>query len=184
MKRVFVGIDLPDDIKNNIYVIAKKLNMLNGRLINPENLHLTLKFIGRATEEQIIFLKNDMEQICKEIKSFTIRFGEIGAFTSSKKAMVVWIGLSEGQKQLKYLAQKTEYIAHGLGFKEENRFHPHVTFMRFKKPQNISDFIEPARKLFKKIAAHRISVDKIVLFESKLKSTGAEYSALYEFLIG
>lgn len=184
MKRVFFGIDLPEDIKNNIYILAKKLNIPGGRLINPENLHLTLRFIGRATEEQITFLRRGMDRVCKEIKPFSVKFGEVGAFASNKKARVVWISLGDEEEQIRTLAQKAEDIAYESGFGKENRFHPHVTFVRFKNPRNVIDFIEIANNLFGEFAGRKIFVDRIVMFESILKPTGAQYSTLYEFLLG
>jgi 2'-5' RNA ligase len=183
MKRVFFGISLPSKIQRKIYELATDLAIPKARITPAENLHLTLRFIGNANDEQIEFFKRRLEKACKKFKPFEIRLGEVGAFSSIKKARVVWIGISVGGEQIKELAWETEKAARKLGFKEEKRFHPHITFARSKFPLDIINHVESLEEEAKKLFGKSVKVKKITLFESKLSSSAAEYLVLHEFTL-
>lgn len=184
MRRVFFGIGLPGNIQQDIYKLAECLAISKARVTPAENLHLTLRFIGNADDEQIEFFKKRLEKVCKKFKPFEMKLGEVGAFSSLKRARVAWIGLSNGAEEVKELAWETEKAARKLDFKEENRFHPHITFARLKFPQDVTDFIASNQEAANNLNGKSIKVEKIILFESQLHSAGAKYSFLHKFPLG
>lgn len=177
MKRVFFGISIPEETRNELFDIARTLNIPGGRIIAPQNIHLTLRFIGNATDEQIDFLSERAEKASQKFKPFNIQLNEIGAFPSLERPRIVWAGVGEGSETLEEIAWEIEKAARKLSFKEEKRFHPHFTVIRIKTPKSIPEEIPSNINVTQK----NIIIKKIDLFESRLKPTGAEYSILKSY---
>lgn len=177
MKRIFFGISIPEETRNELFEIARTLNIPGERTIAPQNIHLTLRFIGNATDEQMNFLSERTEKASQKIKPFNIQLNEIGAFPSLKRPRIVWAGVGEGSETLEKIAWELEKVARKLGFKEEKRFHPHFTIIRIKNPKSIP--VELPLNI--NVTQKNIIIKKIDLFESRLKPTGAEYSILKSY---
>jgi RNA 2',3'-cyclic 3'-phosphodiesterase len=174
--RTFISIDLPRECVNEIKGIQellKKQVLFTGKYTEPENLHLTLKFLGDITDEQADEVKKRLSEI--KISGFDCELGEIGVFSKSF-IKIIWIklngkGIFNLQKQID---EKLKDI-----FKPEERFMSHVTIARVKivsDKKALVDYLDSIKP--KKIMFH---VDEFYLKKSELKSEGPEYTDLEKY---
>src|SRR3989344_5614325 len=135
--RIFIALDLPDEIKNALYEYTKLIQQkypFEGKLTEPENLHLTLKFIGEIPDEKV----SDIVKKLKTIKHPVIkaRITETGVFTPSF-IKILWIKLDGADK----LQSEIDKALQDL-FKKEARFMSHITIARIKRVENKHDFLK------------------------------------------
>jgi 2'-5' RNA ligase len=175
--RSFVAVDLPAGMREGISAIQKDIAVEGLRLVRPELVHITLKFLGDVPENRI----DKVAEALRDVKAapFTARVGGMGAFPG-KSIRVVWLGL-EGNFQELY--SKVEDALKPLGFpREERGFSPHVTLGRVGRPSR-----EIAHKLSPKIASlaatdlGSFTVDNFVLKKSTLTRGGPIYEDLAKF---
>lgn len=150
------------------------------RWVPPENIHLTLKFLGDVPFNQVETLQSVVSMIASDCNVFDIQIGQLGAFPSSRKARVIWTGV-EVCHPLRLLYEKIEIETEKLGFKKEDRrFSPHLTLGRVQ--DNITtDEANRLTALFEKKLADctgSFTVNKITLFRSDLTPGGAHYYPL------
>lgn len=177
--RVFIGLELPQELKEAIAKVKVELDdVIKGRWITTPNLHLTLKFIGLETKENIEKISQVLEQIAAKTPTFILRTTNFGFFPNVKNPRIFWLGLTN--QSLNKLVAKIDEELEQLGYQREKRgFQPHVTLVRFKKPLTLPSDIE------KKLPSVNISfkVKEIVLFQSILKPSGAEYLVYKKFTL-
>jgi 2'-5' RNA ligase len=113
-----------------------------------------------------------MKEIEEEIPSFNVSLKEVGAFPSSRKAKILWVGIEEGGSNLVELFSTIEDKVSNLGFgKETRKFTPHITFARVKKgkyslPENID------------LSFDSFPINEVALFKSTLTPKGPIYEVL------
>ena len=171
MPRLFVAIDLPDAIKDQILRLRED-DLPPGRWPGREALHLTLHFIGEVSEAKARAYELALAQV--DEPAFDLRIEGVGQFPTEDRPHVIWAGV-QNTPPLRALYEAVGQALESEGFlREQRRYHPHITLMRFKKPlrrgrastwlQEHLDFhTEPAR------------IEQFALFESQLKPGGALY---------
>lgn len=175
MPRLFVGISLSSDIKRALHKTAHEMK-LPGRLVPERNMHLTIKFLGNCSDDVAEQTVEILSHVASGHKPQEIEVAGFGAFPSLARPRVAWIGIRRGADFLTHLAQETDYRLKYLF--ETSKFKPHITIARYKKPEDLKEIA----KQHTEVEAGKMLVDKLTLFQSKLSSTGAEYSAYKEFL--
>ncbi len=182
MVRLFVALELSDRQKTEIgdfQEMAKKY--LQGvRWVKPENIHLTLKFLGETEEKKVEVIKEAIDYACTGFRLFSISYGGAGMFPNERKARVLWVGIKEGEESICSLAGKIEAEMVSLGYKKEKRsFHPHLTIGRLRNPlpeNSIKKYLSEGTGF----VTSSILIDRVVLFESNLTRSGPIYKALYK----
>ncbi|PIV70270.1 MAG: RNA 2',3'-cyclic phosphodiesterase [Euryarchaeota archaeon CG01_land_8_20_14_3_00_38_12] len=149
------------------------------KLVEPENIHLTLKFLGEIDEKMVDEIAGVMEKSVKEVSPFRIKLRGVGVFPSMDYMRVLWVGLKDAEK-LGIIAERLENGLSNLGFKKEKRrFSPHVTIGRVKSSRNkdeLQNFLnENTKKDF-----GEFDVKCIRLKKSVLTPKGPEYSTVKE----
>ncbi len=177
--RCFVAVDLPAQMHEEIGKIESQIATEGLRLVRPELVHVTLKFLGDVPEEKVKRVADALSEV--KIAPFAARVRGIGTFPG-RSIRVVWLGL-EGDFQALYI--QVERSLCSFGFKREERgFSPHVTLGRVGRPST-----EINRKLAPKIAAlsntdlGSFVVDRFYLKKSTLTRGGPIYEDLAEFLL-
>ena len=178
--RSFIAIELPNEIKNKISELLHKIKQTRAdvKWVNPQSIHLTLKFLGNIETGKIEDILSGIKNSSEGIKPFSVEINSISAFPKPEYPRVVWIGINEKTGTLLTLSQKMEENLSYLGFeKEERSFKPHLTLGRVKsqkrKEQLLSFIIQS-----KDLSLGMFSVTEISLMQSILKPSGAEYSCL------
>jgi 2'-5' RNA ligase len=136
MMRLFISVNCDDKVKNQLLSVQDKIRAqsVKGNFSLPENLHLTLIFIGETPEDKIPLIATMIEKALKPpVASFTLTFSKTGCFTHSKKELW-WIGTDQNDTRLGILKSIRGRIADGLlseGVNFDNRpFNPHITLGR------------------------------------------------------
>lgn len=178
--RLFIALKLSKNQQHDVGVLQHRLKMnLKGvKWVKPENMHLTLKFLGEIDSHYTCYIKSALEKTLSHQKSFQLDFGETGVFPDPGKARVLWIGVHKGKEEAICIAEKLEYCLTEAGFSKETReFQPHLTIGRLRNPVNkaqLNVFLEGENKF--RTSAEK--VDGVVLFQSILDRHGARYEEL------
>ncbi|MBI4845403.1 MAG: RNA 2',3'-cyclic phosphodiesterase [Candidatus Omnitrophica bacterium] len=181
-KRTFIAVEINNETREELTRIQIALKKeLSGTFswVKPENIHLTLRFIGHINEEQINTITTIISEITKKTQSFNADLGVLGTFPSLANPLVLWVGINFGYNQLNqisaHLEEKLEQINFAAG---EKYFHPHLTLCRIKKIETKNNLSNILQSIPPKPVPFQIN--KIVLFESTLSKDGAQYSKLFE----
>jgi 2'-5' RNA ligase len=167
--RAFVAISLPEELKNKVWQIQQELRTcgLDCKWIKPQNIHLTLKFLGEVKEEKVNEIKQTIETTAKEFKAFKVSFKKFGFFPGEKNPRVFFVD-TDNEDNLKNIASA---LSPG-----ENRFKSHITLARLKSRKNI-DCLK--RKIKDIVFEESFEVKEITLFKSKLNAQGPIYEKIF-----
>ncbi len=182
--RLFIGVRVSLETVNALRAAVADLrgpveaSGLRVKWVAPATYHVTLKFIGWTRSAAVEPIRDALDAALEGKKGFRFTTQGLGAFPSPAKARVVWAGIDDPGGDLTALAEAIDEALTPLGYAAEKRpFHPHVTLGRIKTPGKISEVLEPhAEQSFSETRA-----ESVVLFESVMKSSGAEYSAVAEW---
>jgi len=191
-KRIFIAINLPEQTKKRLFDWELKLEQeyrlgeFRGRNINwviKNNLHVTLIFIGYATDEETYEIAKTIKAVAKKHQSFFINLESIVLGPPNKNARMFWV---EGEKSQE-LAELQNDLENALSTgnncqKEIRAFKPHITLARFKSSE-IARKIKEQGIVDKKIN-YQIPVDSIELMQSNLGRCGPEYIILESMELG
>lgn len=180
--RSFIAIDLPADLRNQILQLQKDLSPFTNSFIRwtkPENIHLTLRFLGDVEKRKLDDVINTLQEIAHAELPFELFISSLGVFPNIKQPRIVWVGINECES-LTLLVRLFEEKLAILGFTAENRpFKPHLTIGRIRSycTSNESQMLSHALHSARKFSASLL-VNEIVLYKSDLKPGGPVYSRL------
>ena len=189
--RAFIAVEIPLEVKQNLLEEIDRLRVLirgqTVRWVKPAGIHLTLKFLGEITAEQVGEISKVLEREIDRLSSFTLDVGGFGCFPNNRRPRVLWIGITGETDPLLKAQSVIEENLVSLGFDHERRpFRPHLTLGRVRRNLSFSDFsrIEDAMGSFEVGQVGQFKVSELYLIRSTLKPTGAEYSNLGEYRMG
>ena len=176
--RVFISIELPEQIRKEISKEFEKLEnsgFVAGNFVNKNNIHLTLKFLGNISEEQVEKIKKKLSDI--SFPKFEVKIGDIGFFPSEQYVRIIWVGLlADELKKLKEIIDKNLLE---IGINSDGReFSSHITVARIKKINNKDNFLKKIKEL--KLKKMSFTVEKVALMKSELTRDGPNYKTLGE----
>jgi 2'-5' RNA ligase len=177
--RLFTAIELAPDTKNAVIRqqarLAAEIRARGAavRLTPPEQLHLTLVFIGQADEAR---LRSIVELMTGNIRQapFELAFGPAGVFPPRGRARILWLGVERGERELIDLqTEVVERLARAGVPREARPYHPHLTIGRWRDDEG------PRGAAFAGAALDAVErVTAVTLFESRLRPSGAEHVPL------
>ncbi|MCC7262659.1 MAG: RNA 2',3'-cyclic phosphodiesterase [Candidatus Latescibacteria bacterium] len=179
MIRSFIALPLPGAVQSALGELARQLAAQSQgvKWVKPENIHLTLRFLGDTAPEKVPALSAGLDAFAVQ-PPFFLRLGQIGAFPNLHKARVMWVGLEEEGEQLHQLQQAVETLARSLGWEHETQdFKPHLTLGRVREGGRVPQEVPTVPPL-------EFQADRIELIESRLKPAGPEYLTLHRAVLG
>ena len=182
--RSFIAIELPGELKLELTQLQARLKADNQpriKWVNPNSMHLTLKFLGNIAPAMIDQITEAMTDAAQKVPPFNLDVQQLGAFPNLKRVQVVWLGLGGEIDKIKQLHQFIEANLARLGFAPEQRpLKPHLTLARVgneASPDERQRFVELiASTKFETIQI--IRVESINLIRSQLTREGAIYSQI------
>ena len=175
--RLFVALPLPELVRDGLRMLGNGLP--GARWVPPENLHLTLRFIGEVDGRDARDIDDALAAI--RMPAFALKLAGVGVFGEGRKLRSVWVGI-EPNPEVTRLRDKIEQAVIRAGQTPEARkFKPHVSIARFKNGG------PPPDKLQKYLAEHALyksepfPIDSFTLFSSFLSSSGAIYTPEVEY---
>lgn len=174
MVRCFIGILLPESLREDVVKIQKEIEKLpiKCKLVEPENLHLCFSFLGEIPEVQIKMICNVLDSICKNYKSFTVKINGVKLIPNEKFIRVIALDVHGDIASRKLVEEITKEI--GGDSKPL-----HLTLGRVKNVENKNVFLERIKE-FKKMEIGVLTISKVQLIKSQLQKTGPVYSVLHE----
>jgi len=162
-----------NDIKNTGAII---------KLVEPENIHITLKFLGDISDDNIKDIENIMKNSLVGIKPFQFNLEGIGVFPNQKYIKIIWIGINNSEILEKISKRINEKIYSIIPENKQQKFIPHITICRVKSSKNKEKILEIVDK-YKNYKFADIIVDTIKLKKSELTSKGPIYSDIIKLNI-
>lgn len=183
MKRIFIAVDVEEELKRyleNLIGEIDSLNIPNIRLVKPKNIHITLKFLGEVEDDRVKEIIEALTGIDKRFQMNVSKILNVGAFPNIKKPHVLWLGIDDGKEQFSKMADFIDNSLSIYGFAKNNRpFSPHLTLGRFKKPiSNLRSYVEKLN-----IPDIEFGINRITIYESKLFQTGPVYTEIKHFTL-
>jgi len=170
--RAFVAVFPPPEVRQALFRAARDLPSSKAfRLIDPEKLHLTLKFLDDVAEDDLIRVEQALKQLRGRHESFEVSTSGFGVFPSERRARILWAGVGEGSEPLRAVAKSLDDLLEPAGFGRERRpYVPHLTLGRARGPGvKLEDTSVPR-------ATHRFRVSGVDLVESVPGEGGVTYS--------
>jgi len=178
--RAFIAIELKVETIAFIQKFQDGLRSygLKARWITPENIHLTLKFLGDINNQDVKKAGDALISATGENAAIRLRAKGIGIFPGVKRPRIIWAGTAGQTKELLNLQKNLDEKLQTFGFPKEKRpFKGHLTIARIKKKIDAKRLID-AMKEFSGFESKTFMVDEVVLFKSELKPSGAVYTKL------
>jgi 2'-5' RNA ligase len=182
--RCFIAIELPDGVKRGLRELQAQLKAGSSapvKWVDPENIHLTLKFLGNVAADRIDEISLAMTEAARGISSFPLEVKELGVFPNPSRVQIVWVGLGGEVDKLARLQQRVESNLEKLGFPPEGRrFTPHLTLARVRDQATPSEREKLGQLIAETefAAAHKFTADSVKLMKSQLTREGPIYTRL------
>ncbi len=178
--RAFVAVFPPPEVREALLGAAHELPVAGAvRWIRPENVHLTLKFLGDIPNGELLDRVGvALEAVCGRHEPFEAGTSAFGAFPSTGRARILWAGIDEGSDRLRALAEDVETSLEPLGFGREDRaYTPHLTLGRARtRPVVLGDAEAPS-------TVPSFTVRDAKLVQSVPGGAGVTYSTLATYLL-
>jgi 2'-5' RNA ligase len=182
--RCFIAIELPEGVKRGLRELQAQLkaeSLAPVKWVDPNNIHLTLKFLGNVAAGRIDEIGQAMTNAVRGTSPLSLEVKELGVFPNPRRVQVVWVGLGGEVEKLAALQQRIESGLEKLGFAPENRrFTPHLTLARLRDRATPQE----REKLGQLIAetefdaTQSFTADSVKLIKSQLTPEGPIYTCL------
>ena len=178
--RAFIALELSEEIKKELSRLQEELKKTGAdvKWAKPENIHLTLKFLGNVEENKIAQIKEILDGISSQNKPFEISLFKLGAFPSLNYPRVIWVGIDKGCAETEKIAALAEEKLENMGFGKEKRpFSAHLTLGRVRSGRNKAGLKEIISSL--EVKPKSCAIEGITLFQSTLTPRGSIYTPLH-----
>jgi 2'-5' RNA ligase len=170
MPRLFIAIDLPERIKDD--VTDTYVSMPGARWMDEEHLHLTLRFIGDTSHDNAGRIAAALRTVSNP--SFSLKIKTVGFFPPRKEPRMLWAGLAESEDLLRLQAKIERTLTSTGIYPDERKFHPHVTVARLNgtPSHEVAQYVTE-NSLF---VTEPFAVSSFHLYSSTLHKDGSHYA--------
>jgi 2'-5' RNA ligase len=178
--RAFLSVDIDDDaLISRIAHIQQKLDRQAAKMkiVEPDNLHFTLRFFGDTPLTKIDQIRNELEKV--EFGPFSIRIEGVGAFPSKRRPNVIWVGVTQNVDRFVALKLSIDDLLGNLGYPSDRRFHAHITIARVRSVRDRDRTLNSLDGLANE-SVGTMSVDCFRLTRSTLTQSGPIYETMWE----
>jgi 2'-5' RNA ligase len=179
--RSFVAVDLDEPtVRERIITAQKGLDQTRAqlKLVNPEIMHLTLRFLGEIPQTTVELVKESMNDL--RFSPFEVEFFGLGAFPGPSRINVIWVGITHGQEQLNEIFRQLEPKFRQIGLPpDEKGFSPHLTIARVKSALNKAALGEYVTRMREQDFG-KMPVKSVRLKKSTLTPRGPIYATIHE----
>jgi 2'-5' RNA ligase len=181
--RTFIAIELPENIKNSLAKLQEQLKAIGTdvKWVQPQNIHLTLKFLGERDDKKVKQISEILDEVAKNHQTFQIQINALGAFPNLNSPRVIWVGIDQGDVETKNIFKDLEDLICKVGIPKEDRpFSSHITIGRTRSSMGKEKLAQAITILGEKIGNVNLifTAGTITLFKSTLTPKGPIYEAL------
>ena len=178
--RTFIAIELPKEIKDALASLQKQLitSGADVKWVKPENIHLTLKFLGERDDKKLEKIAAILEEVAKNKNVFAAGISSIGAFPGLSAPRIIWIGIGKGDSETKEIVRELEEKIALIGIPKETKpFSSHITIGRTRSNLNREKLVQAMNDLAGKFGQENLALHK------SLAGQSADYCSGLEFLV-
>jgi RNA 2',3'-cyclic 3'-phosphodiesterase len=182
--RAFIAVELPETLKKELYELEAQLKNTSPPIVkwvDPNSIHITLKFLGEISEDSVDELTLAIEESAQGIQPFQLEVREVGAFPNLERVQVLWVGVKGNLEKITQLQKNIESNTEQLGFSRESRaFSPHLTLGRVRNEARPNECQRLGKLLTDTsfTALHNVNVAAVNLMKSQLTPTGPVYTCI------
>jgi 2'-5' RNA ligase len=191
--RLFVALELPDDWKTALGALQAEMreglqkrfgDSVRPRWVRPENMHLTLKFLGETPVSRLEALKAALSHAVAIAPDFSLQLAHVGSFANRRAPRVIVAGVQGDSQELLALTERLETWLAASGWPRDKRsFYPHLTLARL--PETLDDAtrraVAEATTVYRAPVAPPWAVRSVSLMRSHLGPNGARYERIASF---
>lgn len=179
--RSFLAFELPRDVRTTLEQVVREIRRhdLPLRWMKPENIHLTMVFLGNVSPELLGPIQEGVKGVCGEFGPFSAAVKGVGTFPNRKNPRVLWLGLVGEMERLSRFRDVLQHSLAPFGIKQEKRpFRPHLTLGRFRQGKGRGLDLDPVLSAYGAVEGPVSVLPELVLFRSDLRPGGAVYTRL------
>lgn len=179
--RLFVAVELDENLRSKAEEIENQIRECgcDVKLVEPENLHFTLKFLSEVPEQRVKEIEEKISAIVKDVKKFKLSLESFGYFGKPNYIRTLWIDVREGKDELVKLIERMNQSLDNIR-REVHGANPHLTIGRVKSGRNREALLETINSL-KDVKLGEMDVKFVKLKQSVLTKKGPIYSDLKVF---
>lgn len=181
--RAFLAIEVNEAARASLTGLIHRLRKGPSKVswVPPENLHLTLRFLGDVPPSLLDDLSAELTSTLREIETFDLRLAGVGVFPDPRRPSVIWAGVHTPPAALAYVHGAAEHAAQAIGLDKEPRpFRPHITLGRVRTRTRSRDLIETLKQE-SDFEGGEFPVRTVSLFSSHLAPSGVQYQKIRGF---
>ena len=164
--RAFIALEMGFNEEMQHFYTALEKTGARLKMVEPENVHLTIKFLGEIKEEMVKDIRKIMEDAVKDVQPFRGAIRGVGAFPGINNIRVIWLGFHDDGEVVKISKTIDENLS-SLGFRKERSYVPHITVARMKsglkKEEVIRVLKEYEEREFGEVECKEIKLKKSIL---------------------
>ncbi|SRR5579859_179886 len=175
--RIFIALDIPGEIRARLLEYMERVRSYapDARWARVEGLHVTLKFVGEASEELVGQMKSALAAV--KAAPVVVKFEGVGFFPNARAARVFWAGVDGGENLSRLAGEIDARLAtHGLQ-REEKAYHPHLTLAR----ASTHPLRELAPLMDQKPQFGTMTAREFFMYQSQPQRGGSKYTKLERF---
>lgn len=179
--RTFIAVEIDEGVRSRATKLIRQLRQTGADVtwVAPENMHLTIKFLGEVDYTDVYHVCKAVERCVAEVEPFSIEIRGVGAFPSLERPRVIWLGVDFGAQEMAMLNEKVENALSAIGFPREGRkFHAHLTLGRVKKGGRAVEHLVSMLREHQDDEFGPTTVEQLVIFSSELLPTGPVYEPM------
>jgi len=182
--RLFVAVDVPEEVKTELEALLAPFadRIPGGRWTKRSGWHVTLKFLGSTWPRLVEEIKAAVEKTAGETAPFETALTQIGAFPSTRRARVLWAGLSDADGRFAGMVKRLDDLLEDYFMAEERDYTPHLTVARLTPPRALDEFASELAGMA--VPSPAFAVEELVLYRSHLSPKGATYEPLGRWPLG
>jgi 2'-5' RNA ligase len=179
--RTFIGIDVGEEIRDRLVSLQEQLAIFESEVkwVEPENLHLTLLFLGEVDQRETIDICRAAQKATQSMPAFVMSIEAVGCFPNIRRPRTLWVGVGKGSDEVCAVHDAIEAPLLEMGnYRRETRgYTPHVTLGRVKSDRP-NDELAKALQKHQIWSAGEVTVDDVCVMSSVLGPNGPTYTVL------
>src|SRR5262245_44462626 len=178
--RTFVAVDVGSAIRDQLVTLQDELRALDEdvKWVEPENLHLTVKFLGDVDETDLYAVCKMAARAVEDVPVFSMDLHGVGAFPSVGRPRVIWAGVTQGAEEVTLIHDRLDELFGAEGYPREDRhFTPHLTLGRVRH-QKRTPTLGNALNELARWEGGVTTVEEILVMSSQLSSDGPTHAIM------
>jgi 2'-5' RNA ligase len=179
--RAFLAFEVSPEVRGNLMKVEEELRQTRAdiKLVERENLHFTVKFLGEIPESLVVEL--DRRIVTLALRRMEVGVRGLGAFPDARRPRVVWAGVApQDLAALTSQGQQVIDALDGIGESDDRGFHPHITLARVRSPRN-PDALAAVLRDSAAREFGRTTITALKLKSSSLTPNGPTYRDVREY---